>query len=190
MGSFLCVLLRLVAQSCPTPCHPMGSTPPGSSVHGILQAGMLEGLPCPPSRGSCRPWPPILQADSLPAELPGKPSLSRETNSFLPVSPSSAVTVWMAHSPIPLAPWFLLPLTLLRDLRSELPPPTAPRSSLGCYLPLLHPPHFPGPSLVSSSPRTSGLLSPSLSPFPLTIWENWKLPRTKWIFLFFFFFLS
>ena len=29
-------------QSCPTLCDPMDSSPPGSSVHGILQAGLLE----------------------------------------------------------------------------------------------------------------------------------------------------
>ena len=32
-----------VAQSCPTISDPMDSTPPGSSVHGIFQAGVLEG---------------------------------------------------------------------------------------------------------------------------------------------------
>ena len=31
-----------VAQSCPTLCNPIDCTPPGSSVHGILQARMLE----------------------------------------------------------------------------------------------------------------------------------------------------
>ena len=31
-----------VAQSCPTLCSPMDCSPPGSSVHGILQAGTLE----------------------------------------------------------------------------------------------------------------------------------------------------
>ena len=29
-------------QSCPTLCNPMDSSPPGSSVHGILQARVLE----------------------------------------------------------------------------------------------------------------------------------------------------
>ena len=29
-------------QSCPTVCDPMDCSPPGSSVHGILQAGVLE----------------------------------------------------------------------------------------------------------------------------------------------------
>ena len=32
----------LVAQSCPTLCNPMDYTPPGSSVHGLLQARILE----------------------------------------------------------------------------------------------------------------------------------------------------
>ena len=31
-----------VAQSCPTPSDPMDCSPPGSSVHGILQARVLE----------------------------------------------------------------------------------------------------------------------------------------------------
>ena len=32
----------LVAKSCPTPCNPRDCSPPGSSVHRILQARMLE----------------------------------------------------------------------------------------------------------------------------------------------------
>ena len=31
----------MCAQSCPVLCHPMGCSPPGSSVHGILQARIL-----------------------------------------------------------------------------------------------------------------------------------------------------
>ena len=31
-----------VAQSCPTPSDPMDYSPPGSSVHGIFQARVLE----------------------------------------------------------------------------------------------------------------------------------------------------
>ena len=32
-----------VTQSCPTLSDPMGCSPPGSSVHGIFQARVLEG---------------------------------------------------------------------------------------------------------------------------------------------------
>ena len=31
-----------VAQLCPTPCDPVDCSPPGSSIHGILQAIVLE----------------------------------------------------------------------------------------------------------------------------------------------------
>ena len=31
-----------VTQSCPTLCNPLDCSPPGSSVHGILQARILE----------------------------------------------------------------------------------------------------------------------------------------------------
>ena len=40
------------AQSCLTLCDPMDSSPPGSSVHGILQAKILEWVAIPFSRGS------------------------------------------------------------------------------------------------------------------------------------------
>ena len=41
-----------VAQSCPTVCDPVDCRPPGSSVHGILQAGILEWVAISFSRGS------------------------------------------------------------------------------------------------------------------------------------------
>ena len=44
-----------VAQSCPTLCDPMVCSPPGSSVHGILQARILEWVAIPFSRGSSQP---------------------------------------------------------------------------------------------------------------------------------------
>ena len=39
-------------QLCLTLCDPMDCSPPGSSVHGILQAGLLESAAMPSSRGS------------------------------------------------------------------------------------------------------------------------------------------
>ena len=44
-----------VAQSRPTLGDPMDCGPPGSSIHGILQARIPEWLPMPFSRGSFRP---------------------------------------------------------------------------------------------------------------------------------------
>ena len=54
-----------------------GCTPPGSSVHGILQARILEwvAIPSPgelPDPG-IEPGSPALQEDSLPSEPPEKP---------------------------------------------------------------------------------------------------------------------
>ena len=72
-----------VAQSCLTLCNPMDGSPPGSSVHGILQARILEWISIPFSRGSSQPedppdpgmehGSPALHADSLPSEPPGIP---------------------------------------------------------------------------------------------------------------------
>ena len=44
-----------VAQSCPTLCDPMDCNPPGSSVHGISQARILEWVASSFSRGSSQP---------------------------------------------------------------------------------------------------------------------------------------
>ena len=43
------------AQSCPTLCNLVGCNPPGFSVHGILQARILEWVTISFSRGSSRP---------------------------------------------------------------------------------------------------------------------------------------
>ena len=45
----------LVAKSCPTLCDPMDCSPPGSYVHGILQARILEWVAIPFPRGSFQP---------------------------------------------------------------------------------------------------------------------------------------
>ena len=42
-------------QSCLTLCNPVYYSPPGSSVHGILQARILEWVAMPSSRGSSSP---------------------------------------------------------------------------------------------------------------------------------------
>ena len=67
-------------QSCPTLCDSMHCGPPGSSVHGTLQARILGWVTMPSSRRSSPPnnrtWSPespALQADSLPLAPPRKP---------------------------------------------------------------------------------------------------------------------
>ena len=58
--SFHCVLTPglcgcVCAHLCPTLCHPMDYSPPGSSVHGFSQARILERVTISYSRGSS--WP-------------------------------------------------------------------------------------------------------------------------------------
>ena len=69
--------MKVKVKSCPTLCDPMDCSPTGTSVHGILQARILDGLSFPspgdlPDLG-IEPTSPALQADALPSEPPGKP---------------------------------------------------------------------------------------------------------------------
>ena len=76
------VLKHSAGTSCLTLCDPMDCTPPDSSVHGILQARILEWVAMPSSKGSS--WPrdqtcllPLLhwQVDSLPLSHQGSPQM-------------------------------------------------------------------------------------------------------------------
>ena len=75
ISPYFCPLWVLVIQSCPTLCDPMDYSPPGSSVHEISQARILErvaisfsgDLPNP----GIEPRSPALQAHSLLTELQG-----------------------------------------------------------------------------------------------------------------------
>ena len=53
----------LVAWLYPTLCNPLDSSPPGSSVHGILQARILEWVAIPFSRGSS--WHRVFSTESV-----------------------------------------------------------------------------------------------------------------------------
>ena len=81
-------------QSCPTLCDPMDCSPPGSSVHGILQARTLEWAALPSSR-AC--WPssppsPTLEVGSLPLAPPGK--LNRQKVVCCPLHLSFMIKVY------------------------------------------------------------------------------------------------
>ena len=104
-GNILCLLswssnkqvLRLAwcvhAQSCPAVCNPTDGSPPGSSVHGIFQARILDWVASYhlflqrifPTRGSnpCLLHLLYWQADSLPLLPPGKPLLTSRETPFL-----------------------------------------------------------------------------------------------------------
>ena len=77
---FVSPVLCLVAQSYLTLFDPMDCSRPGSSVHGILQARILEWVAMTLPRGLAHPgiklMSPTLQADFLLSEPPGKPCVS------------------------------------------------------------------------------------------------------------------
>ena len=52
---FILLQVVLITQLCPTSCNPVDCSPPGSSVHGILQVRILEWVAIPFFRGSS--WP-------------------------------------------------------------------------------------------------------------------------------------
>ena len=54
MGANECVSAKSL-QSCLNLCDPMDSSPPSSSVYGILQIRILEQVAMPSSRGSSQP---------------------------------------------------------------------------------------------------------------------------------------
>ena len=49
------IVMLLFTRLYPTLCDPLDCSPPGSSVHGILQAGILEWVAVASSRGPSRP---------------------------------------------------------------------------------------------------------------------------------------
>ena len=73
-----CCCCCLVAKSCLTLCNSMDCSPPGFSVHGILQVRIWSGLPFPCSGHlsdpGIKPASPALAADSLPLSHLGRPN--------------------------------------------------------------------------------------------------------------------
>ena len=81
----------------------MDCSPPGSSVHGILQARILEWVAIPFSRGSSQPRiepvSPTFQADSLLFEAPGKLILGLVMFSLVSCQVSHILPHRMQNSP-------------------------------------------------------------------------------------------
>ena len=80
-----CCMHAKLLESCLTLCSPTDCSPPGSSVHGILQARILEWVSISFSRGSsCSrgwthcPMSPASASDSLPLSHLGSPTSASE----------------------------------------------------------------------------------------------------------------
>ena len=72
--------LSLFSQSFPTVCDPVDCSPPGSFLHGVLQARILEWVAVTSSRASFRSrdriaifWSPALAGGFFTTSTPGKP---------------------------------------------------------------------------------------------------------------------
>ena len=113
----LCAKLFL---SCPTLCNPMDCSPPGSSVHGIFQARILEWVVIPSPPGNLpdlgiQPRSPALQEDSLPSEPPWKPILHLQL-----LKTSCAIFLVLDNVSL----WFIILYTV--SCTSHTPPPVSP----------------------------------------------------------------
>ena len=78
LSSYACQFVCLCTQLCPTLCKLVDGSRPGSSVHGILQAIMLERVAISSCRGSpltqeSNPASPTLAGGFLTTEPPEKP---------------------------------------------------------------------------------------------------------------------
>ena len=139
----------LVTQLYLTLLEPMDYSPPGSSVHEILQAGILEWVAIPFPRGSSQPRSPSSQADSLLSEPSGK---SKTLYLFYSHMDLQLLLLWLL--PLPLLPSISRPWTFsgfCPQPSSSLLTPTIPRHPPlsqwqlwpQAYLPRLHHQPFP-----------------------------------------------
>ena len=98
----------LVSPSGPTLCNPMDFSLPDSSVHGILQARILEWVAIPFSRGSCRPG--------------NKTQVSCTASRFLTIC-DTREALWLIHvvrqKPTQYCKTIILPLKLKRNIIKE-----------------------------------------------------------------------
>ena len=84
LTKFICAQcsVRLVAQSCLTLCSPLDCRLPGSSVHGIVLARILEWVPISFSKGSSRPrdqtWVSCTAGRYFTTKPPRKPESESE----------------------------------------------------------------------------------------------------------------
>ena len=152
----------LVAQSCPTLCDPRDGSPPGSSVHGTLQARILGWAAFPLLQGIFPTWGSNLQADALPVSHQGSPVFSvlharhlTVTGYCLPIEKSRCFELQLCVQISMLCCVFLGLFIIPSPIQSSRPYPSLATGTLGTAsdLPPLHvaaPGHMTtGPHAVS-----------------------------------------
>ena len=117
-----CTYVRsVVSDSLWTPAThppPVDCSPPGSFVHGVLQARILKWVAIRFSRGSCQPrdwtcvWPlPQWQLDSLPLHHLGTPHLPEacvQNHLFILWGPLALLSVGHFRGSNPIWPWVIV----------------------------------------------------------------------------------
>ena len=145
-----------VALLCLTLCDPMDYSPPGSSVHGISQARILEWVAMPSSRESS--WP-VMEPKSLAA-----PAL---TCGFFTTEPPGKLACPDAQSC----------LTLCNPTDYSLPDSSVYGISQARMLE-----RFPLPGdLPNPGIKSAFLVSPALAGVFFTISATWKAPHLSWV---------
>ena len=128
----VCVPANLL-QACLTLCDPMDYSLPGSSVHGILQARILEWIAMPPSRESSRSrdWACVSYVSCIGKRVLyqqyhlGSP-LFQWTILLIPCPNSVSLSVYYV--------WFpFLPGTLLLVLQSQAIVPCFPQATISSF---------------------------------------------------------
>ena len=88
----VCVRVCSVPQSCPALCDPMDCSLPGSSIHGVVQARILEWVAIFSSRGSYSP-----------GIKPSFPASATLAGSFFSAEPSGKKMCWVLQRQMDLA---------------------------------------------------------------------------------------
>ena len=154
-----------VAQSSLTLCDPMDWSLPGSSVHGIFQARVLEWVSI--SNPGIEPRSPTLQADALPSEPAGKPHTGLLSCIWIlipqpEVKPSACMLSHFSHVQLFVNPWTVVRLAPLSLGFS--------RQEYWSGLPCPPPGHLPDPGI--------NLLYPLHWQVVLYHWATWEAPSS------------
>ena len=135
---YLSAISCVHAQSCLTLCDPMDCSPPGSSVHGIFLARILEWVAMSSSKESSRPrdqtcvsWDSCTAGRFFTAEPPGKPTVvlilgkyrsavAKTFSSLLFFIRASVLLSFLSSALVGILPLFLFPFYFIDGIFSIL----------------------------------------------------------------------
>ena len=172
----------LVVQSCPTLCDPMDYSLPGSFVHGILQAKILEWTAIPFYRGSS--WPrDRTRVSCICRQILGRPHINHQFSSVQSLSLSDSLRPrGLQHArppcPSPTPRAYLNSCPSSRWCHPTISSSVIPFSSCPQSLPALG--SFQMSQFFASGGQSIGV-SASASVLPMNIQDWFPLGWTSWI---------